>query len=709
MARLPLSSVAAFVSWLLVIGARPGYAQTCWRDTQCSSISTAAFPGAWESNIFAPSSRIVAPSVLLGTDGKQISTYPSQATLDKDKKAIVFDFGFEVGGVATIDYTVSSTADGGTIGLAFSEAKNWIGPKSDSSTGDHGTPDIAIYTGNGGTGDFSYVMPDENLRGGFRYMTIFTTKDMEVKIHNVSVELAFQPTWGNLRAYQGYFHSSDDLLNKIWYSGAYTLQTNSIHPATGRAWPAPSNGSWLENSLLGPGNTILTDGAKRDRTVWPGDMGVAVPAAFYSTGDIEYVFYHGRLLFHPLIVPRSTRNALQSLYELQDSSTGQLPFSGKPLHATGSTTYHLWTMLGTYNYVFFSDDTEFLQNHWDGYKAAMKWAKNHVNSSGLLYSASKDADWGRLGADGTLTSIQALFYRTLITGATLAKWVGDTNGIADGWLKQAGDIQSLTFKDNWDSSAGAFFDSADRRNVHPQDGNSLAVLFGIVNASSDEASGNWTPIGAECEELPGEISPFISSFEIQAHLLAGQTQRALDLMRTSWGWYLNNPLGTQSTMIEGYLTNGTFGYRWNAGYENDFSYTSHSHGWATGPVTALTEHILGLSVTGRGGSAWRLAPQVGDLSHAEGGFMTKRGRYSASWSRGDDGAIKVEYAVPEGTQGEVSLPLGADVDPAKVTVNGKPLGGSKRNAAAWRLEKAPGGRKVLNMRSPGGKHSISVR
>ncbi|KAK6834437.1 Six-hairpin glycosidase-like protein [Apiospora arundinis] len=235
MARLPLPSLAGLLPWLLVIGAQPSYSQTCWRDTQCSSISTAAFPGSWESNIFAPESRIVNPAVLLGTDGKQISTYPSKATLDKDKKAIVLDFGYEVGGVATIDYTVSSTEEGGTIGLAFTEAKNWIGPVSDSSTGLYDNPEVAIYANNKGTGDFSYVMPIENLRGGFRYMTVFTTKDMSVEIHNVSLEITFQPTWSNLRAYQGYFHSSDDLLNKIWYSGAYTLQTNSIHPCN---WPS---------------------------------------------------------------------------------------------------------------------------------------------------------------------------------------------------------------------------------------------------------------------------------------------------------------------------------------------------------------------------------------------------------------------------------------------------------------------------------------
>jgi hypothetical protein len=44
-----------------------------------------------------------------------------------------------------------------------------------------------------------------------------------VHIDNLSLELAFKPTWANLRAYQGYFHCSDELLNRIWYSGAYTL------------------------------------------------------------------------------------------------------------------------------------------------------------------------------------------------------------------------------------------------------------------------------------------------------------------------------------------------------------------------------------------------------------------------------------------------------------------------------------------------------
>ena len=33
-------------------------------------------------------------------------------------------------------------------------------------------------------------------------------------------------------------------------------------------------------------DAILVDGAKRDRTVWPGDLGVSVPTEYASLGDV---------------------------------------------------------------------------------------------------------------------------------------------------------------------------------------------------------------------------------------------------------------------------------------------------------------------------------------------------------------------------------------------------------------------------------------
>jgi len=236
----------------------------------------------------------------------------------------------------------------------------------------------------------------------------------------------------------------------------------------------------------------------------------------------------------------------------------------------------------------------------------------------------------------------------------------------------------------------------------------MAVYFGVVPASSSLSSRgqsissrlleNWTPIGAEAPELPNNISPFISSFEIQAHLTIGQTDRALDLIRRTWGWYLHNPNGTGSTVIEGYLTNGSFGYRNSRGYSYDDSYVSHAHGWSAGPTSALTNYIVGLSVTGRLGSTWTLQPQFGDLEHAQAGFVTSLGNFSAGWNITNGGrSYSLWWNVPAGTIGNVTLPTLPSGKTGKVSIDGK----SFKNKSVSKMN-------GLTFEISGGNHSIVV-
>ena len=243
-------------------------AQSCWKNTTCSGPANSAFPGPWDSNIFSPPARIISPkSVLSAQTGEVIGPYGQPAKLSGNGSQLVFDFGLEVGGLVSLEYSATGP---GSIGLAFTEAKNWIGEWSDSSNGGFKGPDGAIYANFSGTGNESYVMPDLRLRGGFRYLTLFliTNGTTTVNITDISLEIGFQPTWSNLRAYQGYFQSNDELLNRIWYSGAYTVQTNNVPVNTGRQVPFVVG--WANNGTLGPGETIIVDGAKRDRAVWPG-------------------------------------------------------------------------------------------------------------------------------------------------------------------------------------------------------------------------------------------------------------------------------------------------------------------------------------------------------------------------------------------------------------------------------------------------------
>lgn len=275
-------------------------ANECWRNTDCTGPTTQAFPGSWDQYNYSPSSRYIQPASIIVPGSSSVQTYAPNAALNGNGSQLIFDFGKEVGGIITVTYSATGS---GQLGLAFTEAKIWTGEWSDDSNGSF-NPDGALYANITTTAEGNWTMPDVKLRGGFRYLTLFTksTASISVNIINIELEISYQPAWSNLRAYQGYFFCSDDLLNKIWYAGAYTLQTNAIPGTTGRAFPILGSG-WLNDMNLELGDagpTVYVDGSKRDRTVWPGDLGIAVPSILVSTGDWDGI-----------------RNTLQVLYNDQ--------------------------------------------------------------------------------------------------------------------------------------------------------------------------------------------------------------------------------------------------------------------------------------------------------------------------------------------------------------------------------------------------------
>lgn len=127
------------LSTVIIFSSSPStvLAQSCWRDVVCTGPTEQAFPGPWDENIYAPSSRHIQPANILCLEdgGSLISEYFSNAIppLQGNGSALVFDFGKEVGGIVTVVYT--TTGGAGALGLAFTEAKDYIGLRSDSSNG----------------------------------------------------------------------------------------------------------------------------------------------------------------------------------------------------------------------------------------------------------------------------------------------------------------------------------------------------------------------------------------------------------------------------------------------------------------------------------------------------------------------------------------------------------------------------------------------
>lgn len=247
-------------------------------------------------------------------------------------------------------------------------------------------------------------------------------------------------------------------------------------------------------------------------------------------------------------------------------------------------------------------------------------------------------------------------------------------------------------------SSRAFKNSDTDASIHPEDGNSMALYWDVADSSyiqkiSQQLTTNWGPIGAVCPELPDNIVGYVESFEVKGHLEARQATRALALMRLSWGWYLNNTEGTGSTLIEGYLADGTFGYRATTGYDNDYSYTSHAHGWTTGPTHALTYYVVGIQLAAPGGTSWVLAPQFGDLKHAEGGFTTPLGKFSASWTL-INGGFNMTYNMPASSSGTLILPASAS---SVLKVDGSVKEGDYNSTTG-----------LLTITGDGGEHTVIV-
>ncbi|KAJ5833356.1 hypothetical protein N7474_001667 [Penicillium riverlandense] len=600
--------------------------EACWGNITCSGPLEASFPGPWEKYMYSPAARVVSPKRILNANNDLVKVYSGASYLAGNGSLLVFDFDQEVGGLVTINF---ETLGQGVVGLAFTEAKNFTGFVSDESNGGSG-PDgaLLIDVSSNQWKEGSYTTPLSKLRGGFRYLSVFTLTNsttFNVTLNTVNVELDFQPSWPNLRAYGGYFHSSDILLNQIWYACAYTLQTNSIPPDTGRVWPAPSEG-WLNDANLGPGDSVLVDGAKRDRAVWAGDLGISIPSALVGLGDLQ-----------------ASKNALNILYLNQEPSTGELPEVGPPINFFGSDTYHMAAMIATHDYVLYSNDLAYLESIWPNYTQAMAFITAKIDDTGLL-NVTGASGWGRSAtAAGYSTIGNMLMYGTFRSGSSLATWLKQPQ-LSAKWDQMASKLKAVvnSANYNWDPAVGAFKNNPMDNTIFPEDGNSMALFFNGANSShltktSDYLTANWGPIGARVPECPGSISPYVESYEIKGHLKAGKAKRALDLMRLSWGWYLKNPMGTGSSMIEGYNEDGSFLYTANEGYDGVGSYPSHAHGWSTGPVDALVSYVVGLQPSAPGGAGWTLSPQTGDLEFAEGGFTTPLGKFSASWKTGPAG------------------------------------------------------------------------
>lgn len=155
---------------------------------------------------------------------------------ESNNPAILFDFGKEIHGGIQIVTGSTSTNQPVKIRIRFgesvSEAMSNIGEKG--ATNDHAIRDAIVEVPWFGKLEFG--------NSGFRFVRIdLLDPNTELQLKEVRAKFIYQDI-----PYLGSFKCNDELLNKIWMTGAYTVHLN------------------LQD--------YLWDGIKRDRLVWIGDI-----------------------------------------------------------------------------------------------------------------------------------------------------------------------------------------------------------------------------------------------------------------------------------------------------------------------------------------------------------------------------------------------------------------------------------------------------
>ena len=398
---------------------------------------------------------------------------------------------------------------------------------------------------------------------------------------------------------------------------------------------------------------VIMDGARRDRVVWSGDLGVEVPNVFYTTGAASFV-----------------RGSLQLLasYQVADGESGTnvnptAPLGTSPLSGSNySASYSMDEVDNIATYYLYTGDLSFVRAEWPMITHELAYNESMVDSHGLLVTNDDDGmDWDYYDGNktGEVTAFNDIYYQTLISTASMADALGLT---VEAYLyrQEAGDLRTAINRYLVDSSTGLYAVSNLQPAAVAQDGNSLAVLFGVAPQEHDAAilaalskALPSTPFGPESFSanagFRAAVSPFVTNEEVAALFATGDTAAATALLAKLWG-YMDAP-GPDYTGADWELvgTNGSPGF----GYS-----TSLAHGWSSGATADLSSYVLGVDPSTAGFQTWSVKPHPGSLSWVEGNVPTPHGTIEVRWAQDHaSGRFALQVTAPARTSGTISVPV----------------------------------------------------
>lgn len=356
---------------------------------------------------------------------------------------------------------------------------------------------------------------------------------------------------------------------------------------------------------------FLWDGIKRDRLVWVGDMHPEVMTINTVFGKNEVV--------------------AKSLDHARDIT----PLPG---WMNGISAYSMWWVLIHRDLYKNQGDLEYLRKQQKYLVGLLDQLMEKTKDNKENLDGTRFLDWpSSENPKGIHAGLHAMMIMTLEAGAELCL-VLDEPAQAARCKTMATQMKMYVPDANGSKQAAA-----------------LMALAGLIPA--ERANSEVIAVG-DCERF----STFYGYYMLQAKAKARDYTGALNCIRNYWGGMLDMGATTfwedfdlawtkNAAPIDELVPDGKDDIHGDFG-AYCYKKLRHSlcHGWASGPTSWLTEHVLGISVVEPGCKTIRVQPNLGDLQWVEGTYPTPLGVVKVRHEKQANGTVKSTIDAPKGVK-----------------------------------------------------------
>ena len=352
----------------------------------------------------------------------------------------------------------------------------------------------------------------------------------------------------------------------------------------------------------------LWDGPKRDRLVWVGDMHPEVMT-------INNVFGYNE------VVPKSL-NLIKNITPL-------------PAWMNGISSYSMWWVRIQREWYQYQGNLDYLKQQRDYLVPLLDLLNSKVINGSEELDGMRFMDWPTFDNKPAVhAGLQAMMLMTLQDGAQLCRVLGEIK-TAEKCEATVREMKKYTPDPVCNKQAAA-----------------LMALAGLIPAQ--KADTDIISVG----ETEG-FSTFYGYYMLEAKAKAGNYQGAINNIRDYWGGMLDMGATTfwedfdiswmkNAGRIDELLPEGKIDIHASYGaYSYKKLRHSLAHGWASGPTSWLTEHVLGVQVMEPGCKVLKIEPHLGDLKFVEGTFPTPYGVVNIKHEKLSNGKIESKIDAPK--------------------------------------------------------------